>query len=241
MKGVIATRAPRVPIVDVAHGIPPQQILAGALVLRAAAPYFPNGTVHVAVVDPGVGTERRALCVETEDAYLVGPDNGVLSLAAPAERVRRIVELTNDRFFLSPRSRTFDGRDVFAPVAAALATGTPIVTLGDERTGLVRIEVPVPKRDGATIRGQVIYVDGFGNLATNIDEKDLPGAIARIEVGGRSFTGPATASATYAAVIPGTVVAVVNSWGVLEIAVRNGDARAELGLDVGAPVTVVLA
>jgi hypothetical protein len=238
MKGVIASRAPRVPVVDVSHGIPPQAILAGAIVLRTATPYFPNGAVHVAVVDPGVGTDRRALCIETTDAYLVGPDNGVLSLAAPRDRIRRIVELTNDRFFLSPRSRTFDGRDVFAPVAAALATGTPIVTLGDERQDLIRIDLPVPVRDGRTIRGEIIYIDGFGNMATNVVARDLPEAIERVEVGGRTIAG---LSATYGSAPSDTPLALVNSWEVVEIAVRNGDARRQLGLDVGAPVTVVLA
>jgi hypothetical protein len=238
MKGVIASRAPRVPVVDVSHGIPPQAILAGAIVLRTATPYFPNGAVHVAVVDPGVGTDRRALCIETTDAYLVGPDNGVLSLAAPRDRIRRIVELTNDRFFLSPRSRTFNGRDVFAPVAAALATGTPIVTLGDERQDLIRIDLPVPVRDGRTIRGEIIYIDGFGNMATNVVARDLPEAIERVEVGGRTIAG---LSATYGSAPPDTPLALVNSWEVVEIAVRNGDARRQLGLDVGAPVTVVLA
>src|SRR4030095_2049275 len=111
MKGVIATRAPGVPVVDVSHGIPPQDVLAGALVLRHAVPWFPRGTIHVAVVDPGVGRPRRALCVETETALLVGPDNGLLSLAAPPESVRRIVELTDERFLLAPRSGTFHGRD----------------------------------------------------------------------------------------------------------------------------------
>lgn len=241
MKGVIATRAPRVPVVDVTHGIPPQQILAGALVLRAAVPYFPNGAVHVAVVDPGVGTERRALCVETTDAYLVGPDNGVLSLVAPAGRIRRIVELTNESFFLSPRSRTFDGRDVFAPVAAALATGTPMASLGDERTDLVRITLPAPVRAGATIRTEVIYVDRFGNLTTNVAKEDVPGAITAVDLGGRSFTFPPTVPSTYSAGIPGTLVVVVNSWGLFEIALRDGNAAQQFGVGVGTTLTITLA
>lgn len=235
MKGVIASRAPRVPVVDVSHGIPHQDILAGALVLRAAAPYFPPGTVHVAVVDPGVGTTRRPVCIETPEAYLVGPDNGLLSLAAPPDRVRRVVELTNDRFFLSPRSRTFDGRDVFAPVAAALATGTPILALGETCTDLARIALPAPVRDGGVLRGEVVYVDGFGNLVTNLEAAGLPTTVASVEIAGRSIAGLA---ATYASVEPGGVVALVDSWGLVEIAVRNGSARAVLEVEIGAPVTV---
>ncbi len=238
MKGVIASRAPGATVVDVSHGIPAQNVLAGALVLRAAAPYFPRGTIHVAVVDPGVGTDRRAVCIETTAACFVGPDNGVLSLAAPADRVRRIVELENPRFHLSPRSRTFDGRDVFAPVAAALETGTGVPDLGPERTDLVRVSLPAPVRDAATIRGEVVYVDGFGNLATNIEARDLPSAVARVEVAGRRIDA---LSPTYGAVASGAAVALVNSWGVVEIAVRDGNARATLGIGVGAPVVVVRA
>ena len=119
LKGVIASRAPGVATIDITHGIPPQDVLAGALVLRHAVPFFPPRTVHLAVVDPGVGSTRRALCVETDTAVLVGPDNGLFSLVAPAPAVRRIVELTEERFFLTPRSATFHGRDVFAPVATS--------------------------------------------------------------------------------------------------------------------------
>ena len=169
MKGVIATRAPGVTVVDVSHGVPAQDVLAGALVLRHAVPWFPSGTMHVAVVDPGVGSDRRALCVETDRALLVGPDNGLLSLAAPAAAVRRIVELTEERFFLSPRSQTFHGRDVFAPVAAALATGTDPARA--RPTGRRSRASGAPRAVAGTadvLRGEVVYVDRFGNLVTNL-------------------------------------------------------------------------
>jgi S-adenosyl-L-methionine hydrolase (adenosine-forming) len=237
MKGVIATRAPGVPVVDVTHGIPPQAVLAGALVLRAAAPYFPAGAVHVAVVDPGVGTARRAIAVETDAAAFVGPDNGVLGLAAPADRVRRVVELADERFFLSPRSRTFDGRDVFAPVAAAIATGTALATLGPERPDMVRVGLPPIVRDGKRLRAEVVYVDHFGNLATSVQAADA-GTVRAIEVAGRTIAGLAP---TFGDGAPGELVAIANSWGLIEIAARGGSARDVLGVGSGAPVTVVVA
>ncbi len=144
MKGVIAGRAPETRLIDLTHGIPPQDVLAGALVLRHAAPYFPAGTIHLAVVDPGVGTARRPLCVETADALFVGPDNGLLSLAAPRDRLLHIVHLAEERFFLSPPSATFHGRDVFAPVAAALAAGAAPTELGPEVPDMTRLDVPAP-------------------------------------------------------------------------------------------------
>lgn len=235
MKGVIATRAPGVPVVDVSHGIPPQDVLAGALVLRHAAPWFPPRTIHVAVVDPGVGSARRALCVETDRALFVGPDNGLLSLAAPADRVRRAVELADERFFLTPRSATFHGRDVFAPVAAALATGIDAGALGPSCGAIERLALPEPQRAGNTLRGEVIYVDRFGNLVTNVAGDAFPREGASVNIGG---AGIPHVAASYASGSPGSLVAVVNSWNLLEIAVRNGSAARTLTLGVGAPVAV---
>ena len=235
MKGVIATRAPGVPVVDVSHGIPARNVLAGALVMRAAAPYFPARTIHLGVVDPGVGTARRPICIETGDACFVGPDNGLLTLAAPAERTLRVVTITNEQHMLSPRSHTFHGRDVFAPAAAALAGGIPVTELGPSQHDVERLALPAPTRDAGELRGQVVYVDTFGNLATNIEVAMLPASIDRVEIAGRSVR-PAI---SYGAVASGELVALVNSWGVLELAQRDGDARATMGVTVGAPVTVV--
>jgi S-adenosylmethionine hydrolase len=235
MKGVIATRAPGVPVVDVSHGVPPQDVLAGALVLRQAAPWFPPRTIHVAVIDPGVGSERRALCVETDRALFVGPDNGVLSLAAPEPDVRRIVELADERFFLEPCSRTFHGRDVFAPVAAALATGIDPAALGPERPDLERLVLPEPERLGQAVSGEVIYVDRFGNLTTNIGPDVLPRDVGWVRVGDGRIAGICP---SYSAVAKGALAAVVNSWGLLEIAVRDGSAREHLGRGVGTKVSV---
>ena len=232
MKGVIAGRAPDVRVVDVTHGIPPQDVTAGALVLRHAVPYFPPGTMHVAVVDPGVGGPRRALCIETATAILLGPDNGLLSLVDQA--VHRIVHVTESRFFLPNPSRTFHGRDVFAPVAAALATGTPADALGPAVADMERIVLPEPVVESTRVRGQVIYVDGFGNLVTNVPG-DAVAAPCSVCIGGRRIPGLAPA---YSAVPTGTTVAVVGSWGLVEIAVRDGSARATLGVGTGEPVVI---
>ena len=238
MKGVIAGRAPHALVIDLTHGLPPHDVIAGALVLRHSVPYFPRGTTHLAVVDPGVGSERRALCVETAGALLVGPDNGLLSLAAPPGEIRRIIHLTEERFFLSPRSATFHGRDVFAPVAAALAAGTPVEKLGSEVRDMQRLGVPPVVRDAHALRGQVIYVDHFGNLVSNVSAADLAGLAIHapsIGVGSVRLRG---VTPSYAAVRRGELVAVVNSWGLLEIAVREGSARDQLGAGVGASVVI---
>ena len=235
MKGVIATRAPGAQVVDISHGVPPQDVLAGALVLRHAAPWFPRGTIHVAVVDPGVGSARRALCVETDAALLIGPDNGLLSLAAPPAAVRRIVELADDRFLLTPRSGTFHGRDVFAPVAAALATGIDPGALGPTCDDLVRLTVPEPVRHGATVQAQVIYADHFGNLVTNVAGDTFAPDRVSISIAGARIREVAR---SYASAARGTLVAVVNSWNLLEIAVRDGSAREHLGVAIGAPLTL---
>jgi hypothetical protein len=235
MKGVIAQRAPSVHVVDVSHGVPPQDVMAGALVLRHAVPYFPRGTVHVAVVDPGVGSARRPLCIETDTMVLVGPDNGLLSLAAPPDDVRRIIEPTEERFFLGPRSATFHGRDVFAPVAAAIASGTPLEALGPTRDDLVRLTMPAAVREGRGLRGTIIYVDHFGNLVTSLPASRLPAGDLAIQVGAARIVG---LSPSYSAVEPGELVAVIASWGLLEIAVRDGSARERLGAAVGDAVVV---
>ena len=238
MKGVLATRAPDARVVDVTHGVPPQNVLAGALVLRCALPFFPPATIHLAVVDPGVGSARRPICVETPREILVGPDNGLLSLAAAAAPPVRVYHLKEGRFFPAPRSATFHGRDVFAPVAAALASGTRPADLGPEITDMHRLRVPEPQREVGIIRGQVIYVDHFGNLITNVPQPLLasfPAEASSISIRGVRVAG---ISPSYAAVAPGQPVAVVNSWNHLEIAVRDGSAATALGAGVGDEVVV---
>lgn len=241
MKGVILRIHPAVTVVDLTHGVPPQNILAGALILKQAAPFFPPGSIHVAVVDPGVGSgEQRGLLVETQTHFFVGPDNGLLSLAAPEEEVIRVVHLTNSRFFLLPLSRTFHGRDVFATVAAHLSAGVTPTDFGPQVATMERLCVPLPHQEKAKVVGEVVYIDHFGNLVTNIPERALLPFprdrlfvnMRQVQIRGLSFT--------YTAVTEGELVAVVNSWGYLEIAVRNGSAARLAGSSLGESVTVTL-
>ena len=215
MKGVILGRAPGTTIVDLAHDLPPHDVRGGALVLRQAMPYFPRGTIHVAVIDPGVGSARRPLCVETADAFLVGPDNGVLSLAAPPADVRRIVHLT-----------------------AALAAGTAPLAFGPEVPDMQHLELPPLVYEAAGVRGEVVWVDRFGNLVTSITEEalaDFRGRDVSISIRGVRLRGIAT---SYSSVPAGEPVAIVNSWGHLEIAVREGSAAEVLPAAVGETVRI---
>jgi S-adenosyl-L-methionine hydrolase (adenosine-forming) len=240
LKGVILGINPAVQIVDLSHEVPPQDILAGALILRSAVRFFPSGTIHVAVVDPGVGSTRRALLLETPDAFFIGPDNGLLSLAVSAEAVVRIVELTNTQYLLSPRSATFHGRDVFAPAAAHLSLGVQPHQLGSELTDMERLSIPAVEYGQHCMRGCVLYIDQFGNLMTNVTAADLhPFPKERLSVSIATVTIGKIVS-SYAAAAIGKPVALINSWGLLEIAVRNGSAAQQLNAQCGCVVSVTL-
>jgi S-adenosyl-L-methionine hydrolase (adenosine-forming) len=238
MKGVIAGINPQVQVIDLTHGIPAQDVLAGALTLRHSAAYFPRGTIHVAVVDPGVGTARRPLLIEFEGSYFIGPDNGLLSLALENKKPNHIVQLSNPAYHLQPTSATFHGRDIFAPVAAYLSRGVSATVFGDHLEAFEQLTLPQVSRSGNEIRGEIIYADNFGNLFTNIQEhdlKELAGAQC-IVLGALRIPGPAF---SYAAAKVGDFVAVVNSWGLLEIAVNGGNAQQRSGAKIGGRVKVV--
>ena len=234
--GVLHSIHPGAPVVDLSHAIPPGLVARAAFVLEAAASDFPPGTVHLVVVDPGVGTERRALAVHARGQLFVGPDNGVLewALADPAARAHELVET---RFFRHPVSRTFHGRDVFAPVAAHLASGVPIEQLGPRVEDPVRLpQNGAVHRDGEIV-GHVVFVDRFGNLLTNVTEQDLSDGFPtipeeRIQVlaFGRVIRG---LSRSYGEAPVGTILAVIGSSGRLEIAQVGGDASERLGLGEG--------
>ena len=226
MKGVILTRAPDVAVVDVTHDIPAQDVECARLALARYWRRFPAGTVHVAVVDPGVGSTRAALAVESDDRWLVGPDNGVLSPALLVAGARAVTLPIP-----SGAAPTFHGRDVFAPAAAALALGTPLDALGSPALDLVVRRTPEPRRlaDGS-IEGQVITIDRFGNAITN-----LVGLRAQsVEVNGTAL--PLRRS--YSEVERGEPLAVVGSTGLIEIAVRDGNGATTLGLGRGSIVIV---
>lgn len=238
MKGVILGINPSVALVDLSHEVQPQDIVMGALILRSAMAFFPPGTIHVAVVDPGVGSTRRAIMVETATSVLIGPDNGLLSLAAPPASIQRIIALTNRHYFLPRVSQTFHGRDIFAPVAAHVSRGVPLEDFGPPVTDLERLTLPVVEHRPHQITGSVLACDRFGNIVTNITAADLlpfPTETLSVSIGAVHIHGLAS---TYAAVAVGAVTALINSWGMLEIVVRNGSAAQQLGIPRGHAVVV---
>ena len=239
MKGVIAGIAPDADVVDVTHLIPPQDVASGRFRLLTVTPYFPPGTVHLAVVDPGVGTRRRAVAVRSSSgSLLVGPDNGLLLGALEADPAVAAVELSEPRFWRTPApSATFHGRDVFAPVAAHLARGVALELLGPAVAldSLVSVELPPWRPVPGGAEGAVQAVDRFGNLISNVPGTVLSAVGAwTASIAGRTVTG----RGTYGDVPPGEALALVGSHGFVEIAVRQGDARKTLEAATGIAVAL---
>ena len=243
MKGVILSSAPNARVVDITHEIQPGDVRGGALALEAAAPYFPSGTIHLVVIDPGVGTRRRAIAVEAADVIFVGPDNGVLSLAAKGPR--RVYVLDRAERHRATVSPTFHGRDVFAPVVALLAEGARLRDLGTPVAGMTDLELPVPSTSRHEVSGQVIHCDRFGNLVTNITTTEVRTLIAAFGAGQLSVTvGRRSAGRvvrTYGDAEPGALLALVGSSGRLEIAVRDGSAARRLRYRPGGATSVRVA
>lgn len=236
MKGVILRLAPHVTLVDISHDVPRQDVRHCARVLATATPYFPSETIHVAVVDPGVGTSRRGIALRAPCGTFVGPDNGVFT---PFLRERiACVALTNPATQLHPVSATFHGRDIFAPVAAHLANGFALRDLGPTVEDPVSNPEPQPERLAiGRLRAEVVHVDRFGNLVTNLQPSKWEAADLRnIRIVVKGLTLPVRY--TYAEVEPDALLALVGSDGFLEIAVREGSAAKRLGLGVGAIVEV---
>ena len=236
MKGVLTKLAPGVPVLDLSHAIPPQEVFEAALFLAGCVPWFPAETVHVVVVDPGVGTERMPIAVRWRGQLLVGPDNGVFTMLArkaPFEGIRRI---EHPECRMEPVSATFHGRDVFAPTGAKLAMGMPFETIGAVVVAPVMLCVPEPKRLGNVITGEVIHIDRFGNTITNISDDDIKiSNTYAVTVGSHSITG---IMRTYGEAPQGAPLALIGSGGFLEIAVNQGNAHRALGLNRGMPVYV---
>jgi len=244
MKGVILARTPEAVLVDMSHGVPRHDIHTAAFMLASAAPAFPEGTVHLTVVDPGVGSGRRVLAAEAGGHLYVAPDNAILTLVAQRRRLfgpnvapARVVSVENATHFRSDVSSTFHGRDIFAPVAAALADGVGIDTLGPDVETFERFDLPTPTRDGNTIHAQVLYVDPFGNLVTNV-AGDMLEAYAPLQVevriSGAMIHGLCQA---YCDVPAGVLLAYVGSAGLIELAVNHQSAAVRLGADRGTAVT----
>jgi S-adenosyl-L-methionine hydrolase (adenosine-forming) len=243
MKGVIARIAPAAPLIDLTHGIPAHSIASGAIALGESWRFFPPRTVFLVVVDPGVGTARRPIAIETEaGARFVGPDNGVLSLAAAQARIGRIVHLASPRYQLPAISSTFHGRDIFAPAAAWLWRGVKIDALGPRISKLERVKLPSPGISARRIRGEIIYVDGFGNLISNIS-RDL---VERLQAcfPGKSLSVRIKSSAAmpilhaYGDAHLHAPLATFGSFDLLEIAVRDASAAARFKAGAGSPVMV---
>ena len=242
MKGVILGICPDATLVDITHDIPPHDVTAGALELAAAYKYFPAGTIFVAVVDPGVGSARRGLAVDTGDYRFVAPDNGVLTLVLRESPAKKIVELTERRYARPTVSRTFEGRDRFAPAGAWLAKGTLLPALGRPVTEVHKIDVPVADSGGDAVTGVVMRVDRFGNLVTNIDRKSVErlghGGGISIDAGGHRVE---RLVATYAELPSDGVGALFGSTDHLELAAPSASAANRLGLSRGAVVKVTRA
>lgn len=236
MKGVILGINPRARIVDLTHEIPAGDIESGAFALAAACGFFPKGTIHVAVVDPGVGSPRRAIAMRTERFTFIGPDNGLLSLALARETVKTIRLLENPGLLAKAISNTFHGRDVYAPVAAHLSQGIRFRTVGSRAGSYVQLKLPEPVAGESGIDGEIMHFDQFGNAITNISGELLPDARGlHVYMRGEHLC---RVEPFYAAVPSGSPAAVVGSTGFLEIAINKGSAEQALGLQTGNPVTI---
>lgn len=239
MKGVILAINRHVRFVDLTHEITPQDILGGALALEAAVPFFPPGTIHLAVVDPGVGSSRRALGVGAGGHLFVGPDNGLFAFLF-VEPGWTAVSVENPAYRLSEIGRTFHGRDVFAPAAAYLSLGVPLPRFGPEVKDPVRLPWPTAYREGDVLLGEVVHADRFGNLVTSIRASDLaplgPEGSLAVEVGSAVVSG---LSMAYAERASGELGAIVGSSNRLELFVRDGSARDRLHVERGARVRVL--
>ena len=236
MKGVILGITPDAQLVDISHQIPPQDVLAAAFVLRHAAREFPPGTVHLAVVDPGVGTRRRPLALQSSGHLWVGPDNGLFSFVLDRAD-SRVHEIARPDLGRSDLSSTFHGRDLFAPLAAHLCRGLDLADVGPPVADPVRLAESAPCKSADRIAGHIVHIDGFGNLVSNIAAADIAlwGAALRIRLGGHVLM---ELCRTYGDVEPGALLALIGSAGLLEIAVNGGNAARQLGVQRRATLVV---
>lgn len=240
LKGVILKINPDVDIIDITHRVAPFDLLDGALTIGAAYSYFPPKTIHVVVVDPGVGTERRPLLVSGQNQYFIAPDNGVLSVVYEREQNAVVRHANADHYYLQPLSKTFHGRDIFAPVAAWLSKGYQTASMGEEITDYKRFALPRPKDADGDLKGVVLRIDSFGNLITNFREQDLPGVsenggAIKLQVGPHAVTRLVE---TFANGNAGEPIAYFGSSGYLEIAVNKGNASKTLSVGRGTPVVL---
>ncbi|UCE57731.1 MAG: S-adenosyl-l-methionine hydroxide adenosyltransferase family protein [Candidatus Bathyarchaeota archaeon] len=244
MKAIILSIHPRVFIVDITHNITKFNIRVGAFVLASAAPYFSARSIHVAVVDPGVGTKRRAIIVETKRSYYVGPDNGLVMLAAQREGIRHVYHVNNPQYMLPRISRTFHGRDIFAPAAAHLAKGSPPSEFGPEIKDYSFPEFARPRVRKGCLIGEVLYIDDFGNVVTNLLEKDLKKMDMHdecalcVRLNDKMLT--LRLCSAYGQVPAGTPLAIIGSSDFLEVSVNQGSASRMFKVKIGDSLQVSL-
>ena len=245
MKAVILSIHPQARIVDITHEIEKFNIRMGAFVLASATPYFPAGTIHVAVVDPGVGTKRHPIIVETKRSYYVGPDNGLLMLAAQKESVEHVYHVNNPQYMLTQVSRTFHGRDIFAPVAAHLAKGKTASEFGPEIQDYALPEFAKPHARKGELFGEVLHIDDFGNVVSNISEEDLEktgireGGSLRVKLDDKTLT--LKLCSAYGEVPAKTPLAIIGSNDFLEVSINQGSASRIFKAKIGDSLRVSLA
>lgn len=254
MKGIIYSLLPDVAIVDITHEIQQGDILSGGFLLLRSYRYFPKGTVHLVVVDPGVGTSRDILCCRTENYYFIGPDNGILAPAAESDNLKYIFSLNiealpealkevfSGSFILEKiktPSSTFHGRDIFAPFACYVSTGSPISRLTRRKEKMIGASLPKPVISGANVKGSILYVDRFGNLITNINVSLIGESSEVFLKTGYQVTSIGRLKRAYAEANPGEALALVGSFGTIEIAINGGNASEKLNAGVGDEVLVM--
>ena len=241
MKGTILELAPNANIIDIAHDLTRYNIIQAAFILLNASQYFPINTIHLVVVDPGVGTERRRIIVQGNRSYYVGPDNGVLSLAIQEEGLKKIVLITERKYMRSHVTATFEGRDIFAPVAAHLAQGVPIENFGQTIDHMIQLRISQPLISNHHISGEIIHTDGFGNIITNINYSQIQDLITfgkKYQVTINQITKTMKCMKSYGYVSPGELIIIHGSSNYMEISVNQGNAQKLFNAMTGDPIAI---
>ncbi len=241
VKGVVLRISPGVACVDITHEINPQNILQAAFILAQSYTFFPRGTVFMAIIDPGVGSQRKALLIKTKNYYFIGPDNGILSLAARADTIQKIIHLTNKKYFLKEVSSTFHGRDIFAPVCGWLIQGIPMNLFGETLRNITVLELPAVKKTKVRLEGEIIFIDRFGNCTTNISCKSF-----FLFLGQRQFkatVGNCKISKFFRSYDQGGMdefFFIPGSFGFVEVAKKNSHAQSLGNVHLGQRVTIIV-
>ncbi len=235
VKGVLLKINPHLKITDITHEISPFNILEGALVLNSFYQFYPRGTIHLVVVDPGVGSKRKGILLQTDNYFFIGPDNGIFSLVYEKEKIRQVVDLTSSRYFLQKTSSTFHARDIFAPVSAYLSLGVRLEEFGSSSRECYKFKLPRPQYRGNRLEGEIIHIDRFGNLVSNISSELLPAERVQVRIGQRKIKG---LNRFYAEKKKGELTVLIGSTNFLEIAVNQGDAQRLLKAKIGDKITI---